>query len=392
MQLVMDLKSLTAAIKAAAADLGFATSGICPAATPTGLSRFQTWLERGYDGQMTYLRERSAAYEHPGSVLEGVRSIVVLTLPYLTDTPQGASPGYGRVSRYAWNASDYHDVIHDRLRQLGDRLRQWRPGSRTRGVVDTAPLLERDLAQRAGLGWIAKNTMLIDKAIGSWFFLAALLTDQELVHDQPHEADHCGTCRACLDACPTQAFPEPYVLDAQRCISYLTIELRDAVPGPLRPLVGDWAFGCDVCQEVCPWNRKALPGDADVFSPVAGLDPIELLGLFEMTDAEFRERFRSTALWRTRRRGLLRNAAIVLGNQRYQAAVEPLGRGLQDAEPVIRGACAWALGRIGGPAATDSLARRLADESNDDVRGELQQALAAAMSEYNTGQNLESGM
>ncbi len=375
MQLAMDAKSLTAAIKAAALELGFATAGVCPAVTPAGLNHLQTWLESGFDGQMTYLRDRAAAYEHPRHVLDGVRSLVVLTLPYLTDPPREAAPGYGRVSRYAWNSSDYHEVIHDRLKQLAARVRDWRPEARTRGVVDTAPLLERDLAQRAGLGWIAKNTMLIDKSLGSWFFLAALLTDQELEYDQPHEADHCGSCRACLDACPTQAFPEPYVLDARRCISYLTIELRDSVPHDLRPALGDWMFGCDVCQEVCPWNRKGAAGDAQVFAPAAGMNPIDLLPLFQMTDEEFRERFRHTSLWRTRRRGLLRNAAIVLGNQRFPAAIMPLSRGLTDAEPLIRGACAWALGRIGGVAAMELLSVSLTNEPDADVRAEIQVAL-----------------
>jgi epoxyqueuosine reductase len=376
MQLAEDIHALTAGIKNAAKELGFATIGICPAATPTGLTRFKAWLERGFDGEMTYLRRRSSAYEHPRHVLDHVRSLIVLTLPYRTEPPRMAGDGEGRVSRYAWNETDYHDIIHDRLRQLGRRVQSWRPEARTRGVVDTAPLLERDLAQQAGLGWIAKNTMLIDKSIGSWFFLAALLTDLELEYDAPHETDHCGTCRACLDACPTQAFPEPYVLDARRCISYLTIELRGAIPRDLRPALGDWAFGCDVCQEVCPWNRKGIDGDSKIFSSAEGMNPIELLGLFDMTEEEFRERFRSTAIWRTRRQGLLRNAALVLGNQRFQAAVPHLSRGLNDTESVVRGACAWALGRLGGSIALECLTARLAEEVDPGVRAEIQLALS----------------
>ncbi len=231
-------------------------------------------------------------------------------------------------------------------------------------MVDTAPLFEREFAQLAGLGWVGKNTLLLNRNAGSYFFLAALLTDLELAYDAPHAADHCGTCTACLDACPTAAFPQPYVLDASRCISYLTIELRDAMPPELRPSVGDWLFGCDVCQEVCPWNREPpLPGReglgeefptvaphvghdfesnvanlAEVFqafAPHPTMNPVELAALFELTEDEFRRRFRRTPLWRPHRRGLLRNAAIVLGNQRDPAAINPLAKGLHDDEPIV---------------------------------------------------------
>jgi epoxyqueuosine reductase len=212
------------------------------------------------------------------------------------------------------------------------------PGVRGRGVVDTAPLLERDFARRAGLGWIGKNTMLINKHRGSYFLLGALLLDLDLEPDSPHEASHCGTCTACLDACPTGAFPGPGWLDARKCISYLTIELRSPVPEELRSGVGDWMFGCDVCQEVCPWNRK------DETEPEA-VDPAELLSL---TEEEFRTRYRGTALMRTKRRGLLRNAALVLGNAGDEQALPALRRALEDAEPLVRDAAAWAIAEIEG--------------------------------------------
>ena len=215
--------------------------------------------------------------------------------------------------------------------------------AKIRGVVDTAPLLEREFAQLAGLGWVGKHTLLINRQQGSWFFLAALITDVELSYDAPHETDHCGTCRACLDACPTGAFPQPYVLDATRCISYLTIELRDAVPAELRSGIGDWLFGCDVCQDVCPWNSRAPLSRQAEFAPRADSNPINLISLFDLDDATFRERFRHTPLWRPKRRGLLRNAAIVLGNRPTPAAIPALIRGLNDDEPLVRGACAWAL-------------------------------------------------
>ena len=252
-------ESLTDALKLRAGELGFLLAGACPAVSPQGLPRLDEWLARGYAGDMAYLEQRRAAYDHPRHVLEGVRSLLMLGLPYRTADPVPAAPGEGRVARYAWGEADYHDILRQRLHELADYLRQLAPDALTRCNVDTAPLLEREFAQLAGLGWIGKNTLLLNRQAGSYFFLAALLTDQELHYDAPHASDHCGTCTACLEACPTAAFPQPYVLDASRCISYLTIELKGAVPVDLRGGVGDWLFGCDVCQEVCPWNRDKTP-------------------------------------------------------------------------------------------------------------------------------------
>jgi epoxyqueuosine reductase len=245
-----------------------------------------------------------------------------------------------------------------------------------RGVVDTAPLLEREFAQLAGLGWVGKNTLLLNRSEGSWFFLAALLTDVELAYDSAHETDHCGTCRACLDACPTNAFPQPYLLDASRCISYLSIELRGEVPRELREGMGEWVFGCDICQDVCPWNSRAPLSQQAEFAPRIDSNPIDLIGLFELDDAAFRALFRHTPLWRPRRRGLLRNAAIVLGNRPMAAAVPALIRGLNDDEPLVRGACAWALGRIPHPTAIVSLRSRHAIETDLDVLREIDLAVA----------------
>ncbi|MDZ4819622.1 MAG: tRNA epoxyqueuosine(34) reductase QueG [Planctomycetota bacterium] len=336
-------------LKQAAQQLGFVLAGVAPAVEPAGFGRFSEWLTAGYAGQMHYLAERQQAYAHPGHVLDGVRSILMLAIPYRTVDPRPPQPGEGRVSRYAWG-DDYHDLIWSKLDQLCDQLEQLVPGSRNRGVVDTAPLLEREFAQLAGLGWIGKNTLLLNQQHGSWFFLAALLTDVELAADEPSTTDHCGTCRACLDACPTGAFVAPYVLDATRCISYLTIELREAIPRSLRTGMGDWLFGCDVCQDVCPWNTNSRaeslpPSPEPTFQPRAETNPLELTALFELTEEDFRQRFRKTPLWRARRRGVLRNAAIVLGNQQAASAVSALTRGLNDEEALVRGACAWALGQ-----------------------------------------------
>jgi epoxyqueuosine reductase len=392
---------LTARLKAAARELGFTLAGACPAVTPQGASRLAVWLARGYGGEMDYLAERQAAYEHPRHVLGGVRSVLMLGMPYRTAEPQPVAPGQGRVSRYAWGPDDYHDLIHDRLKGLIGTLKADAPDAKARGVVDTAPLLEREFAQLAGLGWVGKHTLLINKPAGSYFFLAALLTDQELAYDEPFAADHCGTCRACLDACPTNAFPQPYVLDATRCISYLTIELRDQIPADLRPGMGEWLFGCDVCQEVCPWNQKQAPSQPSprgrgneeerhggrslqesAFQPLEAMNPVDLIGLFDLDDEGFRARFRHTPLWRARRRGILRNAAIVLGNQRAKLATGVLIRGLSDAEPLVRGACAWALGRIGGADAAGAVVERLKVEMDEGVKAELGAAKRILSTEY----------
>jgi epoxyqueuosine reductase len=403
LQAVANPAALTAQLKTAAHGLGFALVGACPAVSPAGVSRLAEWLDRGYAGEMAYLPARQQAYEHPRHVLEDVRSVLMLGLPYRTAEPRPTQPGQGRISRYAWGEGDYHDLIHDKLKRLIATLQQLAPGAAVRGVVDTAPLLEREFAQLAGLGWIGKHTLLINKPAGSYFFLAALLTDQELAYDEPFAADHCGTCRACLDACPTQAFPQPYVLDAARCISYLTIELRRPIPAELRPGIGEWLFGCDVCQDVCPWNQKhdrgggmasggheppetnraatesrggrSLPSGEPAFDPTPDTNPVDLISLFDLDDDAFRRRFRHTPLWRARRRGILRNAAIVLGNQRAAAAVPALIRGLNDAEPLIRGACAWALGQIGGPEVEAALKQRAAIESDASVKVEIKASL-----------------
>jgi len=369
-------KALTDDLKAEAARLGFSLAGACPAVTPSGIARLGDWLDAGFAGEMGYIEERRTAYEHPRHVLDGARSVLMLAMNYRTPEPNDHLPGQARVARYA-RGDDYHDVIHDRLKQLARWLLARRPEARVRGVVDSAPLMEREFAQLAGLGWIGKNTLLLNKRIGSWFFLSALLTDLELDYDAPHDADHCGTCRACLDACPTGAFVDAYRLDARRCISYLTIELRTPVPTELRAEVGDWLFGCDICQEVCPWNREAPFTEEPAFAPADDLHPADAAKLFELDDAAFRERFRRTPLWRTKRRGLLRNAAIVLGNARQLAAVPALIRGLHDDEPLVRGACAWALGQCASDEAHASLTTRFALETEEPVRQEIEGALAS---------------
>jgi epoxyqueuosine reductase len=334
-------------IKAEARDLGFALVGIARASEADGFERLREWLDRGYAGEMAYMSRYADERRHPASVLPEVRSVVMVGFEYLASrdhqraekSPGAHAPGSpkGKIARYA-AGPDYHDVVRDGLNLLLHWFQAEFPGVHGRGVVDTAPLLERDFARRAGLGWIGKNTMLINKHRGSYFFLGALLLDMDLSPDDPHEVSHCGTCTACLDACPTGAFTGPGWLDARKCISYLTIELRSPIPEDLRPGVSEWLFGCDVCQEVCPWNRK------DESEPEM-VDPAELLSL---TEAEFRDRYRGTAVFRTKRRGLARNAAIVLGNSDEESALPALRRALEDPEPMVRDAAAWSIARIEG--------------------------------------------
>ncbi|MHB1034897.1 MAG: tRNA epoxyqueuosine(34) reductase QueG [Pirellulales bacterium] len=370
----MDPHSLTAALAQEAARLGFCLAGACPAVAPPEIGRFRRWLERGYAGQMQYMSARAPLYEHPRHVLKDAKSIFMLGMKYATCAPAIPAAGQGAVSRYAWGI-DYHDLIHERLDQLADFHRRLVPGAQVRGVVDTAPLLEREFAQLAGLGWIGKNTLLINRREGSWLFLAALLTDSQLSHAAPQAKSHCGTCRACLEACPTGALIEPGVLDSRKCVSYLSIELRSSIPQEFRPAMGDRLFGCDACQEVCPWNRQAPPTGEPGCQPREGMNPVELAGLFTLDDEAFRRRFRGTSLTRAKRGGVLRNAAIVLGNRPDAAAVPALIRGLNDGDPLVRGTCAWALGRYHVDEARNALAARLAIETDAEVRQEIQRAL-----------------
>ena len=339
----MNPAELTQSLKQEAARAGFQLTGACAAITPTGYSDFLKWLEAGYAGEMHYLEERRSAYEHPEGVMPGVKSLLMLGMNYRTADHADSKPGYGRVARYAWGEVDYHDLIHKRLKHMKRFATELLPEMQVRGVVDTAPLLEREFAQLAGLGWRAKNTLLINKPDGSFYLLAALLLDVELEYDQPFEASHCGTCTACLDACPTDAFVGPNVLDGSKCISYLTIEHRSPIPVELRPQMQDWILGCDVCQDVCPWNQRTPECPHAEFVPLEASHPLELHSLFELDDDQFRQRFRKTPLWRPKRRGILRNAAIALGNQPAKENIDPLLLGTQDQEPLIRGAAVWAL-------------------------------------------------
>ncbi len=338
---------LAARLKAEAIRLGFDRVGIAPAVTPTGYGHYQGWLRDGCEAGMSYMRTRQAARAHPDSILPGVRSIVVGAMIYGERTDPSDDPRRGRVARYARGA-DYHAVLWSKLDALLAWLRVERPGVRGRSVADTAPLLERDFARLAGLGWIGKNTMLINRSIGSFTVLGSLLVDAELDYDPPHATDHCGTCTRCLDACPTGAFDGPNRLDANRCLSYWTIEHRGAIPEEFAANLGGWAFGCDICQDVCPWNRKAPDGREPALAGRAEWTDPDLIAWLEMDAEALRLRIKGTALSRTKRVGLVRNAALILGSRLVHEAVPALRRLLDDEDEGIRAAASWALARIEG--------------------------------------------
>lgn len=365
------MKPLVDEIRSAAHDEGFADVGVTPAVDSQGFSSLVQWIEHGYAGQMRYFAERLDAYRHPRGVLPGSKSIIALSYPYPRPPRRDCPVGHGRAARYTMIDDDYHDIIHPKLKRLCRHITQSCPDARARGIVDTAPLMEREVAELAGLGWRGKNTLLLNRLAGSYFFLACILVDVVLPYDTRESTAHCGVCTACLDACPTDAFVQPHVLDATRCISYWTIESRELPPVAIRSNFGDWWFGCDVCQEVCPWNRKPTRGYLESDPSVSPESSAELLSLFELDENEFRSRFRKTPMWRSKRGGLLRNAAIVLGNQRDISAIPSLLMGLNDSEAVVRAASAWALQRMPTPQSRAALGRRFAIETDPMVLTEL---------------------
>jgi epoxyqueuosine reductase len=347
------------------------------------------------DGLDWFTVERAEIASDPRALLPDARSVIALGVFYLTDQPRDlTTPGdpHGRVSCYAWG-DDYHEVIRARLERLAEELRGvWPEASgsevpgQTRLFVDTGRMVDRAAAQRSGLGWYGKNTNILTKGWGSWVFLAEIVTNLALEPDPPTGAN-CGRCEVCLRACPTNAFVAPYVLDNRRCISYLTIELRGSIPLELRPLIGNHIFGCDICQQVCPVNQRVetrlrqagrLGGVREPleFRPrqVTGSSPA-LIPLLALDDEAFRERFRNTPIKRAKRRGLLRNVCVALGNLGDQAAVPALVGALHDHEPLVRGHAAWALGRLGGERAREALEEALAAEEALDVRAEIRCAL-----------------
>lgn len=372
--------ALTRRLKAEALSLGFTMAGVVDARPARRLAAYLRWIEEAMHGEMGYLArpDRVIRREDPDVILPGIRSIVCVGLDYSTHVPPEnvlADASRGRFSTYAFGV-DYHDVMTPRLEALGEWLASVSPETavRFRAYVDTGAILERDHAESAGLGFTGKNTMLIAPRRGSWFFLGELLTTADLTPDPfaPEAMPTCGSCRRCLDACPTAAFPEPYVLDARRCISYLTIELKGWIPRDLRPLMGNWVYGCDVCQTVCPFNRFAPRDGAAVFQATS-LDQAapSLLALLALDDAGFDARFANSPVSRIGRARLVRNACVAAGNWGDEQTVPLLAALLQDDSALVRGHSAWALHRIGGAAAGSALALALGREPDEAVRREL---------------------
>jgi epoxyqueuosine reductase len=388
----MSPSELSERIRARALEMGFSAVGIAPVHPSAHGDAYTRWVQEGLHGEMAYLSREDAVAKRldPGVLVAGARSAVVVALEYAPPADERHEPSRAIVARYARN-DDYHDMMKARLIALQEWIDQTLVPVKGRAYVDTGAVLERELAQRAGLGWAGRNTMLIRPQRGSYFFIGTVLIDVELAYDEPFVRDHCGTCNRCVEACPTGALlgrdaAGAPVMDARRCISYLTIELRGPIPRELRPLIGNRIYGCDICQEVCPWNGFAEPTDEAAFLPRDGVHGAELIELMGMDQAEFSRRFKNSPVKRTKRRGLLRNVAVALGNWGAPEAVPALVAALEDEEPLVRGHAAWALGRIGrGSAASGSdlseieaaLGRRMAAEADAWVRDELEKALAS---------------
>jgi len=409
----------TSTIKEYAYSLGFDIARITTAeAFPEAERAIKERIAQGLmDGLPWFTSERADVSCHPDALLPEARSIIALGMFYLTEQPDEREDGIprGRISRYAWG-DDYHEIIKPKLQQFASWLDEYvhsKSGSEleARLFVDTGRMVDRAVAERAGLGWYGKNTNILTKGWGSWVFLAEIVTNLPLVADTPIKTN-CGSCEICLHACPTQALPAPYVLDNTRCISYLTIELRGSIPLELRPLMGNLIFGCDICQAVCPVNKVAekrlgLRGDVGTrfiapkgggvtqalpvgainratiqirprneFRPRTGIGSSpELIPLLSLTEEQFREQFRRSPIRRAKRRGLLRNVCVALGNSGDPQAVPALIGALDDNEPLVRGHAAWALGRIGGDQAKQALQESLLTEEDQEVQKEIQCAL-----------------
>lgn len=338
------------AIRERARELGFDACRFTTAKPPDGAGHLQPWLEYGSHGEMAYIQRNAHKRVDPQQVLEGARSILCLAASYHEDAnertlnPPAVAPK-GVVARYA-RFADYHEVIGGRLKELSSFIDSL-GGNETRSLwyVDTGPLLERDLAQRAGVGFIGKHTNLISRSLGNWFFLGEILTTVTFEPDAP-ERNHCGSCARCISACPTQAIRAPFQLDARRCISYLTIELKGSIPVKMRPSIGRRIYGCDDCLEACPWNRFATAGRMMAPHARRELSEPDLIELLRLTDAGFKERFRGTPLMRTKRRGLLRNVCVALGNVGDSRALPALEHAAQDTEPLIAEHARWAIDQI----------------------------------------------
>jgi len=372
---------LARAIREEAYRLGFDAVGFARADVHPHGERLRAWLESGGHGTMEWMAREPERRSDPRAVLASARTVISVAASYYRgDWPRdlaepAAAASTGRIARYAWGR-DYHKRLKKRTLRLGRAIRCLKPGVRFALYVDTGPMLDRAWAERAGIGWIGKNTNVIRQGAGSWCFLGEIVTDLDLPPSRP-AANHCGTCARCIPACPTGAITGPYQLDARRCISYLTIEHEGPIPLDLRPAIGTRIFGCDDCQEVCPWNRFATPTALPEFAERPDQQTPELIPLLALDDRAFRERFAGTALRRAGRNRFVRNAAVALGNVGDERAIPALAGALHaDPDPTVRGHAAWALGRIGGSTARDALLHAFDRERDFKTRAEIEYALS----------------
>jgi epoxyqueuosine reductase len=385
---------LATGLKAQARELGFSLCGITTADATDHMAFYRGWIDEGRHGEMGYLAREDSLSRRADlkTTLKNVRSVVVVAHEYFVPDPEGVpgDPSRGVIARYA-RGDDYHDVVKKKLLTLARWVEAQSPGVQGRAYVDTGPILERDLARRAGIGWFGRNTMLINPSRGSYFFLGTLLLDIDLPADEPFEEDRCGTCSACLDACPTGALmgrdgSGAQVMDATRCISYLTIELRGAIPVELRPLMGNRVYGCDICQEVCPFTSKfsSPVSSSSEYAARPELDGPPLLELtsriLSMSGKGYARAFADSPLSRPRRNGMLRNLCVALGNWGDPSAVGTLGRALSDPSALVRSHAAWALREVGTEDALELLRLRAESESDPLVLGELGGAPSGAES------------
>ncbi|MEZ4670641.1 MAG: tRNA epoxyqueuosine(34) reductase QueG [Anaerolineae bacterium] len=380
---------LAAILKARALELGFNLVGVTPAAPSPQLAAYERWVERGMHGSMGYMArpDRLARRRDLNVILPGVRSLVVVGMDYGTNAISDeilTDPARGRIAAYAWGL-DYHDILTSRLEQLAEWLNVESGQSMSHRVyVDTGALLERSHAHQAGLGFTGKNTMLIHPRRGSTFFLGEILTDLEFdIYDTPQRPTMCGSCTRCLTACPTNAFPQPHVLDARRCISYLTIEHKSSIEPALRPLMGNWVYGCDICQDVCPFQRFALPTSEPAFYP-ADVDraaPL-LVDLLALDDAAFHQRYYGSPIYRIKRERLVRNACVAAGNWGHADVLPLLEKLLVDTSPLVRVHAAWAVWQTTGEAAREKIETLLHNESDSAVKLEINSLLHPTPTTY----------
>ena len=375
----MSPSSLTRLLREKANELGFDLVGAIPVSRSKTIDIYNAWLKKGYAGSMDYLERHAEQKEDPRQLLPETMSLLALGFNYKTVDPpeQVQNPDIGCISRYAWG-DDYHELIRSKLSALEDYLcRELNAGKLSRSFVDSGPVLEREVAHRAGLGWIGKHSNLINWKKGSWFFLAELLVDVQLETDLPFTRVDCGTCTICIEACPTDAIIADRTLDARLCISYLTIELKGAIPLELRPKMANLIFGCDICQQVCPWNRDAPQAQEKGLLPRPENITPRLIDLMKLDQTSFSKRFRMSPVKRAKRRGFLRNVAVALGNWASPGAIPALSLGLDDEEALVRSHSAWALGQIPDLQAKTKLEEAKITEKNPEVLQEIEAALAA---------------